>query len=39
LAAGIPNARLVVLTGFGHVPHREDPDKFAALVGDFLARE
>jgi pimeloyl-ACP methyl ester carboxylesterase len=39
LAAELPNSRLVVLPGVGHVPHRETPDVFCALVEDFLAEE
>ena len=37
LAEGIPGARLAVLPGIGHIPHRETPDEFCALVGPFLA--
>jgi pimeloyl-ACP methyl ester carboxylesterase len=36
-AALIPNARIVTVAEAGHVPHIEQPDKFAATVLDFLA--
>lgn len=34
--AKIPNCRLVILPGIGHVPHMEDPDAFARPLFDFL---
>ena len=37
LAEGIPNARLTVLPGVGHVANMEDPARFNAAVLDFLA--
>ena len=36
VAAGIPAARLAVVVGAGHGPHLERPDRFHALVLDFL---
>jgi pimeloyl-ACP methyl ester carboxylesterase len=36
-AALLPNARTVTVAEAGHVPHIEQPDKFAAAVLDFLA--
>jgi len=38
LAAGIPNAELVVLEGGGHAFSLEIPDKFNQAVLDFLAK-
>jgi pimeloyl-ACP methyl ester carboxylesterase len=32
----IPRARLVVLPGFGHAPHKQDTAAFARLLGEFL---
>jgi pimeloyl-ACP methyl ester carboxylesterase len=34
----LPNATLQVLDGCGHVPPIEQPDRFSALVLDFLGR-
>jgi pimeloyl-ACP methyl ester carboxylesterase len=36
LARRIPNAKLVSLTGCGHLPYREQPDATAKAVLDFL---
>jgi pimeloyl-ACP methyl ester carboxylesterase len=36
-AALLPNARTITVAEAGHVPHIEQPDKFAATVLDFLA--
>lgn len=36
LAAGIPGARLEVLSGFNHLPNFEAPDVFCGVVEDFL---
>ena len=32
----IPNSRLEVLEGVGHFPHVEDPDRFVAILTDFM---
>jgi pimeloyl-ACP methyl ester carboxylesterase len=37
IQAAIPNARRVVLTGSGHVPHLEVPEEFNRTVLEFLA--
>jgi 2-succinyl-6-hydroxy-2,4-cyclohexadiene-1-carboxylate synthase len=37
IAAGIPNARLEIMEGIGHAPHREAPQRFRRLLLDFLA--
>lgn len=37
VASGIPGARLAILEGIGHAPHREVPDRFAPLLFDLLA--
>lgn len=37
LVAGIPNSRLVVFERSGHAPFLEEPERFAEVVGQFLA--
>lgn len=37
LAARMPDARLVVLDGVGHLIHYERPEEAAAAIGEFLA--
>jgi pimeloyl-ACP methyl ester carboxylesterase len=34
----IPGARLVVIPGFGHAPHKKDPETFNRLLLEFLER-
>lgn len=37
IAAGVGSySRVEILKGFGHVPHKEDPDKVLEIVADFL---
>ena len=36
IAARIPNAKLVVMPGAGHIPFMEQPDKVARVVLDFI---
>ena len=33
----MPGSRLVLFEGAGHFPHRTDPDRFSAVLRDFLA--
>src|SRR5712675_2744844 len=37
LAAGLPNARLKVISGCAHVPQLQSPEVFLDAIGDFLA--
>ncbi len=39
LAAGLPQARLLVLPGCAHVPQLQAPDQFLAAVRPFLAEQ
>jgi pimeloyl-ACP methyl ester carboxylesterase len=36
--AQLPQSRLVVFPGAGHEPHRHDPERFATLIREFVAR-
>jgi pimeloyl-ACP methyl ester carboxylesterase len=36
--AAMPGSRLEVFPGAGHMPHVDDPDRFAEVVADFCAR-
>lgn len=36
LAAGLPDARLVILPGLAHVPQLQAPEQFLAAVADFI---
>jgi 3-oxoadipate enol-lactonase len=38
LAAGLPNARLVILPGCAHVPQLQSPEAFLGALGDFIER-
>lgn len=38
LQHGIPNAELVVFEQSGHMPYVEEPERFAPVVRDWLAR-
>jgi pimeloyl-ACP methyl ester carboxylesterase len=33
----LPTSRLEIFAGAGHFPHHDDPDRFVALVGEFVA--
>ncbi len=35
--AALPGSRFVVFPAAGHFPHRSDPERFAAVLRDFLA--
>jgi pimeloyl-ACP methyl ester carboxylesterase len=35
--AAMPGSRLVVFEGAGHFPFRDDPERFAAVLTDFIA--
>jgi pimeloyl-ACP methyl ester carboxylesterase len=35
--AAIPDSRLEIFEGVGHYPNREDPDRFARVLLDFMA--
>jgi 3-oxoadipate enol-lactonase len=37
IAAAVPGARFELIDGIGHLPHVEAPQRFNALVGEFLA--
>jgi 2-succinyl-6-hydroxy-2,4-cyclohexadiene-1-carboxylate synthase len=37
IAAGLPGARLAIMDGVGHAPHREAPTRFRRLLLDYLA--
>jgi pimeloyl-ACP methyl ester carboxylesterase len=37
LAAKLPNSKLVVLEGVGHMPHYAVPDRVAAAIDDVAA--
>ena len=32
----LPNSRLEVFEGAGHFPHRDDPERFVEIIGDFM---
>ena len=34
--AAMPGSRLEIFSGSGHFPHRDAPDRFAALLADFI---
>ena len=36
--ASMPNCRVELFQGAGHFPHLDDPDRFAALVREFIDR-
>jgi len=33
----MPHSRLEILPGAGHFSHNDDPDRFVALLSDFIA--
>jgi len=35
----IPNARKVIMPSVGHMSNMEDPERFNALIVDFLAEQ
>ncbi len=37
LAAGLPQARLMIIPGCAHVPQLQSPQLFLDAIGDFLA--
>jgi 3-oxoadipate enol-lactonase len=37
LAAGLPEARLIMLPGLAHVPQLQAPERFLAAIADFIA--
>jgi 3-oxoadipate enol-lactonase len=37
LAAGLPQARLLIIPGCAHVPQLQAPKMFLAAIGDFLS--
>ena len=39
IAAAMPDARVLVLDGVGHMPHLERPERFDAAVLGFLGQD
>jgi 3-oxoadipate enol-lactonase len=37
LAAGLPNARLLIVPGCAHVPQLQSPEVFLEMIGGFLS--
>ncbi|HEX4112135.1 MAG TPA: alpha/beta fold hydrolase [Stellaceae bacterium] len=37
--AAVPGARLVTISGAGHLPHAEKPDESAGMITDFIAQQ
>ena len=33
----MPGSRFEVFAGAGHMPHHDDPERFAAILADFCA--